>query len=103
LARLNAVEFSDSPSGNLLRGVCRLGEFGLDVHDAINVASESDRMQKEIKKIGEEIEKILKKLNNADFVARAPEAVVAENRARHEELLDRQRKIVSNLKRLPLN
>jgi valyl-tRNA synthetase len=103
MARLNAVEFSDSPSGNLLRGVCRLGEFGLDVRDAINVASESDRMQKEINKIGEEIEKILKKLNNADFVARAPEAVVAENRARHEELLDRQRKIESNLKRLPPN
>jgi valyl-tRNA synthetase len=103
MARLNAVEFSDLPSGNLLRGVCRLGEFGLDVHDAINVASERDRMQKENKKIGDEIEKILKKLSNADFVARAPEAVVAENRARHEDLLDRQRKIESNLKRLPLN
>jgi valyl-tRNA synthetase len=103
LARLNAVEFSDSPSGNLLRGVCRLGEFGLDVHDAINVVSERDRMQKEIKKIGEEIEKILKKINSPDFVARAPEHVVAENRARHEELLDRQRKVESNLKRLPLN
>lgn len=103
MARLNAVEFSDSPAGNLLHGVCRLGEFGLDVHDAINIASERDRMQKEIKKLTEEIEKILKKLNSAEFVARAPETIVAENRARHAELVDRQRKIESNLKRLPLN
>jgi valyl-tRNA synthetase len=103
LARLNAVEFSDSPSGNLLRGVCRLGDFGLDVHDAINVASERDRMQKEIRKIDDEIEKIAKKTSSPDFLARAPEHVVAENRSRQEEMMDRRRKIESNLKRLPLD
>jgi valyl-tRNA synthetase len=102
LARLNKVEFSDTASGNLLRGVWRLGEFGLDVHDAINVASERDRMEKEIKRVKEEIEKIAQKLNRPDFVSRAPEEVVAENRVRHNELLERHRKLESNLNRLPV-
>ncbi len=103
LARLNAFEFSAAAAGNLLRGVSRLGEFGLDVHDAINVASERERMTKEIGKVAEEIGRILNKLNNADFVARAPEAIVSENRTRHDELMDRQRKLESNLARLPVD
>jgi valyl-tRNA synthetase len=103
LARLNNVSFSDAAVGSLLRGVWKLGEFGLDVQDAINVVAERDRMQKEIGKVKEEIEKILKKINSPDFVARAPEEIVLENRARHSDLLERQRKLESNLNRLPLN
>ena len=102
LARLNKVEFSDSASGNLLRGVWRLGEFGLDVHDAINVAAERDRMEKEIRRVKEETGKITQKLNSPDFLSRAPEEVIAENRMRHKELLERHRKLESNLSRLPL-
>jgi len=102
LARLNKVEFSDSASGNLLRGVWRLGEFGLDVHDAINIAAERDRMEKEIRRVKEEAEKITQKLNSPDFLSRAPEEVVEENRTRHKGLLERHRKLESNVSRLPL-
>ena len=101
LARLHSVEFSDPAAGNLLRGVWKLGEFGLDVHDAIHVASERERMQKEIGKIQEEIDRISKKLNSPDFLSRAPEPIVLENRTRHSELLDRVRKLEVNLQRLP--
>jgi valyl-tRNA synthetase len=102
LARLKEVEFQSSLSGNLLRGVWRLGEFGLDVHDAINFKSENERLQKELARVREEIEKILKKLNNEEFTARAPEEVISENRARHVELLERSHKLESNIKGLPL-
>jgi valyl-tRNA synthetase len=102
LARLNDVSFSDAAAGSLLRGVWKLGEFGLDVKDAINVAAERDRIQKEIGKVQEEIDKILRKLNSADFIARAPEEVVAENRLRHTQLLERQQKLESSLNHLPL-
>ena len=103
LARLNQIEFSDSASGNLLRGVWKLGEFGLDVRDAINIASERDRMQKEIGRVMKDIEKIETKLNNPDFMSRAPEEIISENRVRHSDLLERQHKLESNLNRLPLN
>jgi valyl-tRNA synthetase len=102
LARLNKAEFSSVCSANLLRGVSRLGEFGLDVRDAIDVRSERDRLQKELQRVKADIDKILSKLNSDDFIARAPEDVVAENRTRHAELVERSRKLESNLKQLPL-
>ena len=101
LARLNKVEFQSSLSGNLLKGVWRLGEFGLDVHDAVNFKSENERLQKELVRVKEEIEKVFKKLNNEEFVARAPEAVISENRARHAELIEKSHKLESNIKGLP--
>jgi valyl-tRNA synthetase len=102
LARLNKIEFQSSISGSLLRGVWRLGEFGLDVHDAINLKAESERLQKEIARVKEEIEKLLKKLNSEDFLARAPEEIIMENRARHNELIETFQKLESNIKSLPL-
>jgi valyl-tRNA synthetase len=101
LARLQDIEFSDSVAGNLLRGVSKLGEFGLDVHGAINVESERDRMNKEMVRVQGEIEKILQKLNSQDFISRAPEEIVLEIRNRHEEMRERLRKLESNLTHLP--
>ena len=102
LARLNRIEFSEALSGGLLRGVSKLGEFGLDVHDAINVDAERERLNKEIGRVNDEIEKILKKINSPDFIARAPEEIVNDNRARHSELRERLKKLESSLNHLPL-
>jgi valyl-tRNA synthetase len=101
LARLRHVAFSDSLAGSLLRGVCRLGEFGLDVHDAIDVAAERDRLQKEMARVREEIDRVQRKIDSPEFVSRAPEDVVSENRTRHEELTEKLRKLESNLGHLP--
>jgi len=102
LARLNHVEFCGTLAGNLLRGVWRQGEFGLDVRDAINVEAERERLQKEMARVKGEIDKVWKKIQSPEFVARAPEEVVSENRARHDELVEKLRKLESNLGHLPL-
>jgi valyl-tRNA synthetase len=101
LARLNKIEFTDSIPANFLRGVWRLGEFGLDVHDAIDLKAETDRLKKELARVQDEIEKILKKLNSQDFLSRAPEEIIAENKERHNELIERLHKLESNIKSLP--
>jgi valyl-tRNA synthetase len=82
--------------------VWRLGDFGLNVEGAINVAAERERLKKEDEKIKDQLEKIEKKLNNSDFLARAPEDVISENRSRYKELNERRLKIESNLKHLPV-
>jgi valyl-tRNA synthetase len=102
LASLRNVEFADSAPGKLLRGVSRLGEFGLDVQDAINVESERKRLQKEMARVQNDIDKVWKKLNSQEFLSRAPEKVVSENRIRHSELLERYHKLEQNLNHLPL-
>jgi valyl-tRNA synthetase len=101
LAGLGNVEFCDSASGNLLKGVARIGEFGIDVQGAVNVAAERERMQKEIVRIKKDIDKVWKKLNSQEFLSRAPKEVVSENRSRHNELIERLKKLESNLEQLP--
>ncbi|MBN1566766.1 MAG: valine--tRNA ligase [Acidobacteria bacterium] len=103
LARLGKIEFMDSLSGALLRGVSKMGEFGLDVQDAINVEAERERLEKEAVRVKEEIDKVWKKINSQDFISRAPEDVIQENRTRHDDLLEKLRKLESNLSHLPLN
>ena len=61
---------------------------------------ERERLQKDLTKAAAEIEKIERKLANADFVAKAPAAVVAENRTRLAELLARREKLGRSLAKL---
>jgi valyl-tRNA synthetase len=102
LARLNGVEFADSLTGRMLRGVSKLGEFGLDVQDALNIESERERLQKEMERVASEIDKVWKKMNSREFLSRAPEEVVTEIRTRHSGLIERLHKLESNLHHLPL-
>jgi valyl-tRNA synthetase len=58
----------------------------------IDVAAERSRIAKDIGKADKEIATLERKLGNADFLARAPEDIVAEQRARlADEQARRQR------------
>ncbi len=101
LARLDRIEFSRSLSSNLLRGMWKSGEFGLDVQGAINVTAERERLQKQIQRIKEEVDKLWSKISDQEFISRAPEAVVSESRTRHRELTEKLRKLEASLDHLP--
>ena len=103
LARLGSTEFVPGlPDGRAqLKGVWKHGEFGLDLRGAIDFRAERERLQKERARITADIQKIVKKLNSHEFLDRAPEEVILENRARHAELMQRLERLESNLNRLP--
>ena len=54
----------------------------LPLEGLIDIAAERTRLAKECDKVVAEAKKTRQKLDNADFVARAPEEVVMENRDR---------------------
>ncbi len=101
MARLGSVRFAPALPEGLLRGVARLGEFGLDAAGAIDVAAERERIGREMARVKDEIDRIARKVQSHEFTARAPKEIVEENRARHEELSERYRKLESNLNFLP--
>jgi valyl-tRNA synthetase len=103
LARLRDVSVEPllPPARALLKGVWRLGEFGLDLKGVMDYVAERERLQKEMDRIKAEIDRLLKKLNSHEFIARAPESVVAESRARHTELVERLERIEANMMQIP--
>ena len=67
---------------------------------SIDLDAERARLAKEIQKLDADVAKIDAKLGNADFLKRAPEEVVDEQRERREEAVARKAKMEEALARL---
>ena len=81
LARLADVEIvADLPEADA--PVALAGDFRLMLKIEIDVAAEKERLGKEIARLSGEIAKASGKLTNESFVARAPAAVVEQEKAR---------------------
>jgi len=67
---------------------------------SFDVNAERARLAKELAKADADIARVDAKLGNANFVARAPEEVVEEEKEKREEVLARKAKILEALERL---
>jgi valyl-tRNA synthetase len=82
LARLSsAAESAVAPAG-AVPFVIGEATCALAIADVIDIDAERARLAKEVAALDADIERTARKLGNADFVARAPETVVEENRER---------------------
>ncbi|MBK6470147.1 MAG: valine--tRNA ligase [Betaproteobacteria bacterium] len=76
------------------------GDLRLALHVQIDVAAEQARLSKEITRLQGEIVKAEAKLGNESFVARAPAAVVAQERARVADFQQALERLQGQLSRL---
>ncbi|SFS55031.1 valine--tRNA ligase [Methylobacterium sp. yr668] len=100
LARLSEITFSETPPKNSVQLLVRGSVAALPLEGVVDLAAEVARLKKEQGKAQGEIKKIDAKLGNADFVARAPEEIIEENRERRESESARLAKIEEALVRL---
>jgi valyl-tRNA synthetase len=100
LARLSEITFAETPPRNSVQLLVRGSVAALPLEGVVDLAAEVARLKKEQGKAEGEIRKIDAKLGNADFVARAPEEIIEENRERRESEAARLVKIEEALARL---
>jgi valyl-tRNA synthetase len=72
----------------------------LPLTGVIDLDAERARLQKEMQKVEADIKRVDAKLGNAQFLERAPEEVVEEERDKRAEAEGRRQKIVEALERL---
>jgi len=101
MARVDAADPTrDVPAGAAARIALDEMTIILPLEGIIDIAAEKARLDKETKRLSGEIEKIDKKLGNAQFLERAPEEVVAEQRERRAEYAAALEKVRSALEML---
>jgi valyl-tRNA synthetase len=77
-----------------------VGETRMALHVEIDVGAERERLTKEVARLQGEIDKAQSRLGNESFVARAPAAVVAQERERLEGFSQNLSRLKEQLERL---
>lgn len=99
LARLKEIEIgSDLPDlRSAARSVITGIEIAISLEGLIDLDKERERLQKELAKIGAEMEKLSTRLANPNFVERAQPEVVEQARQRMTDLTTQKETITNNL------
>ena len=100
LARLEDITPQATIPANSAQFVVGEATWALPLADFIDLAVEKARLSKEVDKLDAEVSQIDKKLGNEQFVAKAPEEVIEEQKARRQAAIERRHHIVEALKRL---
>jgi valyl-tRNA synthetase len=102
LARLKSLSVSAAPERPRASAtaVARGVTIYVRLEGVIDFAREIERLQKELGKIDKELASVVKKLNNQDFMAKAPAEVVAKVNAQQREGVDRRQKLQANLEKI---
>ena len=100
LGRLESVKEAETAPAGAVPFVIEEVTAALSIAGFIDLAAEKARLAKEIANFAGDIERTAKKLDNPDFVARAREDVVEENRERLTESKIAKAKLESAMDRL---
>jgi valyl-tRNA synthetase len=85
LARADSIEIAQSALAGAVQLVVGEATVSLPIAGVVDLSAERQRLTREIEKVGQEIAKVDAKLGNQQFMAKAPEEIVEEQRERRAE------------------
>jgi valyl-tRNA synthetase len=100
LARIEGVDVVAEPPRGAVALLVRDAQAALPLEGLVDFGAERARLEREIAREQGEIAKVDAKLGNPDFLARAPEEIVEENRERREAAVARIERLKSARARL---
>jgi valyl-tRNA synthetase len=100
MAKISSVNRIPIPKPGTLQLIVRGEIVGLELAGLVDLAAERARLTKELAKCDADIARVDAKLGNPNFVARAPEEVVEEEKEKREEAQLRKAKLAEALQRL---
>jgi valyl-tRNA synthetase len=75
-------------------------ELILPLQGLINIDEEIARLQKELAKLDKEVERVQKKLSNQGFIAKAPESVIEEEKAKEKDYVEKREAVQARIDEL---
>ena len=100
LARVSEISSAPAAPQGSVQLIVRGETAALPLKGVIDIAAERARLSKEMQKADADIARVDGKLNNPNFMAKAPEEVVDEEKEKREEAVARKAKIAEALERL---
>jgi len=102
LAKLNAFSVNESTARPKSSATAVVGGATIFVplEGIIDFSRETRRLEKEMNKLEKELAAVSKKLENENFLNKAPHDVVEQVKAKHSRLQEKQQKLESNLERI---
>ena len=100
LARLQSIDFAESAPESSAQIVIGDATYCLPLEGVIDFGEERARLEKELGKLDGEIKRLEGKLGNEKFVANAPQAVVAEEKAKLSDYREQREKVQTAFSRI---
>ncbi len=103
LARLRSLSLTDNPERPPASATA-VARGGLAIYvrleGVIDFARETERIEKDLGKVAKELSLLVRKLQNQDFMSKAPADVVTKVRDQQQALLEKQQKLQSTLDKI---
>ncbi len=77
-------------------------ELYLPLAGLLDLDAEIARLEKELERLDKEVERVQKKLNNQGFVAKAPEKVIEEEKAKEKDYLEKREAVKARISELKM-
>ncbi len=100
LAGVSEIDFAENGAAagdKVVSKMCELGQIFVPLGELVDLEEERKRLEKELERVTGELARAEGKLQNRNFVQKAPKKLVDDERAKKDKFLDMKRKLEEQL------